>query len=179
MTRASFISSELFFFTLEKPLMWAIVQLSEWPQWQKPSYKKKNTTKLLRCFQLEEFKFFYRKPFTKRIYGDLRDWITHKASLKKGNKNVHLVWQNYCKTSWKGMLGALPTYQATIQVLAGCKKLLQKEESRSASCNNISHPATTWFVARQVDSLVVKPATSLFNSKFCKTSCTFPLPVLP
>ena len=40
--------------------------------------QKKNTTKLLRCFQLEEFKFFYRKPFTKRIYGDLRDWITHK-----------------------------------------------------------------------------------------------------
>ena len=42
--------------------------------------QKKNTTKLLRCFQLEEFKFFYRKPFTNRIYGDLRDRITHKAS---------------------------------------------------------------------------------------------------
>ena len=37
--------------------------------------------------------------------------------------------------------------------------------------------ASTWFVAGQTSTWVVKSATSFFNL-FCKTSCTFLLPVL-
>ena len=39
---------------------------------------------------------------------------------------------------------------ASNQVVEGYEKLLQKEESRSIFCNNISQPSTTWFEARQV-----------------------------
>ena len=110
--------------------------------------QKKNTTKLLRCFQLEEFKFFYRKPFTNRIYRDLRDWITHKVSLKTGNKNVHLVSQNCCRTSWKGMLGALPlTSQPIVQQI----RLLQVAKICYRKKRVVLLFATTFRILQQPD----------------------------
>ena len=46
--------------------------------------------------------------------------------VKTGNKNVQLVFQHCCKTSWTAMLPVLPstnqTCLATNQVAAGCRK---------------------------------------------------------
>ena len=54
--------------------------------------------------------------------------------------------------------------------------LLQKVELLSTFCNNFPQPATSWFVERQVWTRNI--AIQLVLEQFCKTSCTFSLPVL-
>ena len=63
-----------------------------------------------------------------------------------------------------------------------CTGFLQYVELRSNFCNNFSHLAATWFVARQAwfsGGKTCNIAFQLAQQQCCKTSCTFLFSVLP
>ena len=65
---------------------------------------------------------------------------------------------------------------------ATCTEFLQYVELRSNFCNNFSHLAATWFVARQAwfsGGKTCNIAFQLAQQQCCKTSCTFLFSVLP
>ena len=74
----------------------------------------------------------------------------------RGSDAIHRSYVTCCKTSllWVGKR-------------ATCTDFVAKVELLSTFWNNFSQPVTTWFVAIQVWTWVVKQAESLFNS-FCR-----------
>jgi len=95
-------------------------------------------------------------------------WLT-KGTGKTGSKNVRLVLDYCCITSWKVMWRVSPptdqTCLATNQVVARCEKLLQKVESSSTFWNKICTCCAFY-----------RPKANLFCNKWRNPPCIARLP---
>ena len=113
----------------------------------------------MRCFQLEEFKFFYRKPFTKRIYGDLRDWITHKLRWKRATKTCTLFGKITAKRVERDV-GRFTNLSGNNSGSCRLQKVVtERRESfcflqqHFASCNNLICSETGWLVGSKTGNI--------------------------
>ena len=80
--------------------------------------------------------------------------FAYKASVKRATKNIQLVMQHYCKTSWKAMLCVLPLSSKPVNNLICCRTGLmwvvkRGTWPRNSFCSNVANQvACFFFVAR-------------------------------